>query len=411
MAWNFLRRRADGPAAAAAAKTAPVPVRAVPFAGRKASATGPVTVPPGGSNRPVWAPRDGAALTRAGFVSNPVGFRAVKLVAEAAAALPLVCQDAERRYEVHPWLDLLRRPNAAQGRAEFLEALYGQILLTGDGYVEAVGADGLPVELHVLRSDRMSVVPGADGWPVAYDYTVGSKTHRFALDPERPRICHLRSFHPQDDHYGLSPLSAAATAVEVHNAASRWSKALLDNAARPSGALVYSGEDGGGTLTPEQYDRLLSEMEALHQGARNAGRPMLLEGGLDWKPMGFSPSDMEFQKTKEAAAREIAMAFGVPPMLLGIPGDATYANFQEANRAFYRGTVLPLATRVTAALSDWLARFDAGAGVELRPDLDLIPALGPEREAAWRRVGEAGFLSDAEKRMLLGLPARMEGEA
>ena len=61
-------------------------------------------------------------------------------------------------------------------------------------------------------------------------------------------------------------------------------------------------------------------MEAHHTGARNAGRPMLLEGGLDWKPMGFSPSDMEFQKTKEAAAREIALAFGVPPMLLGIPG-------------------------------------------------------------------------------------------
>lgn len=42
-------------------------------------------------------------------------------------------------------------------------------------------------------------------------------------------------------------------------------------------------------------------MESYHQGARNAGRPMLLEGGLDWKPMGFSPSDMEFQKTKESA--------------------------------------------------------------------------------------------------------------
>jgi HK97 family phage portal protein len=94
-------------------------------------------------------------------------------------------------------------------------------------------------------------------------------------------------------------------------------------------------------------------MESHHQGARNAGRPMLLEGGLDWKPMGFSPSDMEFQKTKEAAAREIAIAFGIPPMLLGIPGDATYANYQEANRAFYRLTVLPLAQKVLADLARW----------------------------------------------------------
>jgi HK97 family phage portal protein len=130
---------------------------------------------------------------------------------------------------------------------------------------------------------------------------------------------------------------------------------------------------------------------------------MLLEGGLDWKPMGFSPSDMEFQKTKEAAAREIAMAFGVPPMMLGIPGDATYANYQEANRAFYRLTVVPLATRITAALSHWLSGF-SGEPVELRPDLDQLPALAAERDQQWRRVGEAGFLTDAEKRVLLGLP-------
>src|SRR5690606_33236215 len=157
--------------------------------------------------------------------------------------------------------------------------------------------------------------------------------------------------------YGLSPLQAAAVAIDVHNSASAWSKALLDNAARPSGAIVYKGTDGQGSLTADQYDRLVSEMEAHHQGARNAGRPMLLEGGLDWKPMGFSPSDMEFHETKLAAAREIAVAFGVPPMLMGIPGDATYANYQEANRAFYRLTVLPLASRVLAALSHWLAGF------------------------------------------------------
>ena len=69
---------------------------------------------------------------------------------------------------------------------------------------------------------------------------------------------------------------------------------------------------------------------------------------------------MEFQKTKEAAAREIAIAFGVPPMLVGIPGDATYANYQEANRAFYRLTVLPLATKVMADLAHWLSTFTGG---------------------------------------------------
>ena len=374
----------------------------------KASATGRVMAM-SGAGRVAWSPRDVVSLTKTGFTGNPIGFRAVKMIAEAAAALPVVLQDAERRYDMHPVQTLLNRPSEGQGRAELLEALFGQVLLTGNGYLEAVADEGLPVELHVLRSDRMAVVPGPDGWPAAYEYTVGGRKHRFNLTEDENPICHIKSFHPQDDHYGFSPLQAAAAAIDVHNAASRWSKALLDNAARPSGAIVYRGADGQSSLSNDQYDRLLMEMETQHQGARNAGRPMLLEGGLDWKPMGFSPSDMEFQKTKEAAAREIAIAYGVPPMLLGIPGDATYANYQEANRAFYRLTVLPLATRVLSAIAAWLSDYQ-GADFTLRPDVDQISALSPERDAQWRRVSEAAFLTDAEKRSLLGLPVLEVGD-
>ncbi len=374
----------------------------------KASATGRV-VAMQSSGRVAWSPRDTVSLTRTGFAGNPVGFRSVKLIAEAAAALPLVLQNAEQRFDVHPLLELIARPNGAQGRAEFLEALYGQLMLSGDGYLEAVGGNvGVPLELHVLRSDRMSVVPGDDGWPVAYEYAVGGRKHVFDVTTATP-ICHIRNFHPQDDHYGFSPMQAAATALDVHNSASRWSKALLDNAARPSGAIIYKGAEGQGAMSTDQYERLVSEMESHHQGARNAGRPMLLEGGLDWKPMGFSPSDMEFQKTKEAAAREIALAFGVPPMLIGIQGDATYANYQEAHRAFYRLTVLPLATRVTAALAHWLSGF-SGEVIDLKPDLDQVPALSAERDAQWARVVGADFLTEAEKRSLLGLPVVVADE-
>jgi HK97 family phage portal protein len=363
----------------------------------KASATGRV-LGWGGTGRGVWSARDGASLVRQGFVGNPVGFRAVKLIAEAAAAVPVVVTDGRARLEAHPVLDLLARPNGVQGRAEWLEALFGQLLLSGDGFVEAVGPGGVPAELHVLRSDRMSVVPGADGWPVGYDYMVGGRSHRFRVGEVSP-VCHVRAFHPQDDHYGLSPMVAAASAIDVHNAASAWSKGLLDNAARPSGAIVNGREE---ELSSEQFDRLSAELEANHQGARNAGRPMLLEGGLDWRPMGFSPSDMEFHKTKEAAAREIATAFGVPPMMLGIPGDATYANYVEANRAFYRLTVLPLVGKVCEALSDWLSRH-AGEALRLNADRDRIPALQAERDAEWARIAGAAFLSDAEKRAMLGL--------
>jgi HK97 family phage portal protein len=105
----------------------------------------------------------------------------------------------------------------------------------------------------------------------------------------------------------------ARWAVDTHNAAACWNKALLDNAARPSGALVYAGTDGG-ALSPVQYERLKKEFADFYQGASNAGRPVVLDGGLDWRPMSLSPRDMDFLEAKHAAAREIALAFGVPPM-------------------------------------------------------------------------------------------------
>lgn len=344
-----------------------------------------------------------------GFLNNPVAFRCVKIIAEAAAAVPVVVQDADRRFDVHPVLDLLAAPNPGQSGSALLESFYGYLLLSGDAYLEAagVGAGGGPRELYALRSDRMKVVPGADGWPVAYEYAVGAAKHVFDMRADRVPVLHVKAFHPQDDHYGVSPLLAAASAIDVHNAAATWSKALLDNAARPSGAIVYKGADGHGQLAADQYARLVDELEANHQGARNAGRPMLLEGGLDWKPMGFSPSDMEFHQTKQAAARDIALAFGVPPMLLGLPGDNTYANYQEAHRAFYRLTVLPLVAKTMAALSGWLPTY-YGTSFVVKVDTDNVPALAEEREALWRRIAAADFLTDAEKRALIGLPKLKE---
>ena len=237
-------------------------------------------------------------------------------------------------------------------------------------------------ELYALRPDRMRVVPGPDGWPEAYEYTVAGRTVRFEQNaqPAVPPILHLTQFHPLDDHYGLSPLEAAAVAVDTHNAAARWNKALLDNAARPSGALVYAGPRAA-VLSDEQFERLKRELEDAYQGASNAGRPLLLEGGLDWKAMSLSPKDMDFMEAKHAAAREIALAFGVPPMLLGIPGDNTYANYQEANRVFWRAD--RAAARERASARRWRngSRRRSAASVRLAVDTDRVDALAADRAA------------------------------
>ena len=372
----------------------------------------------GGTAR--WTPRDYAALAHEGFVKNAVVHRAVKLIAENVAACSFLVYDGAKLYDAHPLADLLARPNPRQEGAAFLESVAAHLMIAGNAYVEAVtlgagtgaGHDGAQAqvrELYALRPDRMRVVPGADGWAQAYDYTVGSRSVRFEQAGAPPPILHLTLFNPLDDHYGLGALEAAAIAVDTHNAAATWNKSLLDNAARPSGALVYDAGEGG-ILSESQYDRLKRELEESYQGARNAGRPMVLEGGLDWKAMSLSPKDMDFLDAKHAAAREIALAFGVPPMLLGIPGDNTYANYREAHLALWRVSVLPLASRIGAALSHWLAPA-FGEGLMLAVDTDRIEALAADRAALWERVAAAAFLTVNEKREMVGFGPIAGGDA
>jgi len=378
---------------------APAAVEATAPGEAKASRTGAV-VALHAAGRPVWTARQSAALTRAGYLRNPVVYRAVRLVAEAAASVPWLVFEGGAELDDHPLLQLLARPNPGQSGAELMEAVYGHLLLAGNAYLEAVAVDGAVRELHSLRPDRMSVVPDASGWPAAYDYTANGRTVRFVQEGEPlPPILHLRAFHPLDDHYGFAPLEAAAASLDLHNAAANWNKALLDNAARPSGALVYKGENG---LSEEQFERLRAELGANFAGPGNAGRPLLLEGGLAWQAMSFSPHDMDFMEAKNGAAREIALAFGVPPMLLGIPGDNTYSNYKEANLAFWRTTVLPLVGRTAGALAGWLAPAWGEGALRLGFDLDAIEALTAEREALWRRVNEADFLTPDEKRQAVG---------
>jgi HK97 family phage portal protein len=355
-----------------------------------------------------WTPRDYAALAREGYVCNAIVHRAVKLVAENVAAANFLAYDGAVQRDPHPLLDLLARPNPRQEGAAFLEAVCAHLLLAGNAYIEAVTVEGAVRELYALRPDRMRVVPGADGWPEAYDYAIGARSVRFDQNAPLPPILHLTQFHPLDDHYGLSSLEAAAVAVDTHNSAAKWNKALLDNAARPSGALVYTGPEGS-VLSESQFERLKRELQDQYQGSGNAGRPLLLEGGLDWKAMSLSPKDMDFLEAKHTAAREIALAFGVPPMLLGIPGDNTYSNYQEANRVFWRGTVLPLATRIGSSLMHWFAP-SFGEGIRLVVDIDNVPALAKDRAALWEQVGKAQFLTINERREAVGFSPVEGGE-
>jgi HK97 family phage portal protein len=340
------------------------------------------------------APFEYNAAVKRAYLDNPVAQRAVRLVAEGIGGAPLAPTDAKLAA-------LVQATSAGQA---LLETLAAQLLLHGNAYVQVIkDAAGRPVELYALRPERVAVIAGEDGWPSAYAYRIGERSLTIPLLDEdaSPNLIHIRHFHPADDHYGAGCLAVADQAVAVHNAATDWNRALLENAARPSGALVY--EPGDNTpLSADQFERLKTELTQAYSGMVNAGRPLLLEGGLRWQALSLSPAEMDFAGLKAAAARDIALAFGVPSMLLGLPGDATYANYREANRALWRLTLLPMAGKILSALHEGLSLWFPDTALTV--DLDRIPALAEDRERLWGQVNGADFLSPAEKRSLLGLP-------
>ena len=163
-------------------------------------------------------------------------------------------------------------------------------------------------------------------------------------------------------------------------------------------------------MTDEQFARLKSELETSFQGAAHAGRPLLLEGGLDWKPLSMTPKDMDFIEAKNSAAREIALAIGVPPMLLGIPGDATVLQLCRSPAGVLDDRPVSAACQSHGAGVFELAEPGVMAlQLQLRPDLDQVEALNPEREALWTRLEGATFLTDDEKRAAAGYGAKDQG--
>lgn len=340
-------------------------------------------------SQPVWTPRDYASFAKECYTQNVVGYQAINKISEAVSSVSWELHTPRGELITEsPLLDLINNPNPNQSGVQFLTEYVGYLMISGNSYVERVSVGAEPKELYNLRPDRMTVKMDASGAVQQYCYKVNQRTTLF--EPEEIR--HLKLFNPVHDVYGLSPVEASAYGVDQHNEAMKWVQSLLQNSARPSGALSTDTD-----LSDENYNRLKTQLEDQYQGSGNAGRPMIFENGLTWQSMGLSPSDVGIIDTKNSAARDICLAFGVPPQLLGIPGDNTYSNYAEARLAFWEDTVLPLLGMIAADWTAWL-----GGGLEFKPNLDEIPAIVDKRETLWQMVEATQSLTVNEKREAMG---------
>ena len=351
-------------------------------------------------------------LAKEGYLKNAIVYRCVNEISKGASAVPFIIKAGDQIVEQHPIINLLNRPNPLQSYSEFFNSLFGYVLLSGNAYILKVGSElGQPKELHLLRPDRINIKGSGNAIPEKYEYIINGKVQQtFLVDQDNgfSELKHVKLWNPLDDYYGLSPMSAAAVEVDQFNMASKHNVNLLSNGARPSGAVIFKPQDESGfavNLTESQRQQLLTDLNNRFSGAGNAGRPMLLEGDFDWKEMGLSPKDMDFLNLKNMSATDIALCFGVPSQLVGVPDAQTYSNVAEARLALYEETIIPHLRKISSDLNEWLIpMFDERLTLEF--DIDGIPALSERRRKIYENVTSAvreGIMTRNEAREIIGL--------
>jgi len=363
--------------------------------------------------------RDLDTFFREGYQKNAVAFRCVKLIADAASTIPIRLK-AQKGTEIvdvdsHPILDLIYKPNPFQTYSSLVKEFFSFYALAGNSFMEAVFPTLetdlsvpnklQPTELWTLPPGRISVEKNRQGRPGAYVIkNLGSEVV-FPIDIlGRSRLLHMHTYNPLDMYWGMSPLDPAAYDIDAHNEAKQWNFSLLKNSASPSGVIQVelSDDNRSGSLTTEQRQMLRRDIDDLFSGPRNAGRPIILEGGAKWIATGLSPREMDFNAGKNVTARDIALAFGVPEQLVGIPEAQKYDNNELAKVALYTDTVIPIFQDWVDYLNMWLVPLWLDEGLYLQVDEENIKALEGVRRNKWAAVESMASLTVNEKRNLCG---------
>jgi HK97 family phage portal protein len=281
----------------------------------------------------------GYSITPETALQAPVVYASVKVLAESVAQLPLhVYQRTEdggreratdtRLYELLRW-----QPNAWTTAFEFRQQLMTDLLLRGNAFafINRTG-DGRLMELVQIPAAYVSVQVDELTLEPRYLVTLdngGQRTY------SRDEVLHVKTFGPR--HYiGLSPIEANREAVGLVLAMEAHAAGLFGNGARPGGVIEYAK-----SLTPKIAQRLKESFDAQHGGARKSGKTLILEDGMQFKPLTMTSADAQFLEMRRLQVAEIARVFRIPLHLLQDLERTTHANAESLGQQFLTFTLLP----------------------------------------------------------------------
>lgn len=254
--------------------------------------------------------------------------------------------------EAHAVLDLLDRVNENMTRYDLLELLSLHLELAGEHFWWKVRSNsGQIVEIWPwLNPVHMGVLPGKDRLVEGYIYQTPSGER---IPFERQDILHFKYTNPVNPYRGMSPVKAAELAVASDQQASKWNWRFFRQGAKPYLAMSVPG-----TLTQDQYDRVIKQWESRHMGEDNAHKLAIVESGTpqertEIKEIGVKQKDMDFIEQRRMSKEEIYEIFGIPAGLVSSK-DVNRATAEAHRAVFIEDTIIPKLRKIVSYLNEFL---------------------------------------------------------
>ncbi len=358
-------------------------------------------------NSATWSAREFVAFATEGYRDNPTVRACIMAKQKAAIECPIILVNEKgEAVENHPILSLLNKPNPMQSWEKFLTQMIGSHDIAGEGDVLKIGI-GQSVELWPLRPDWLEITTFSMGLPVTCSYTPSDTYEESTVKQYQfSELMIWAEYNPLFRWRGLSPLYSAAYSIDTLNEYAKSNKAMLENGMTPSGVLWTDSE-----VSDTSFNRLQEQFNGKYAGAKNSGKPMILDGGLKWQGMSFSPRDMEFVSGKRLSQLDVCQVLRVPPQIIGIEGSQTFANYEQARAAFYEDEVIPMVNGLLSELLGFLRKdFKIPPTYKLIVDTDGITALEPRRAERNKVIDGLTSLKVDEKRAAMGYESAEGGD-
>lgn len=342
-----------------------------------------------------------------GYKGNIHVYSVVTAITQRCTGIPFKHLLNEKDVVNSDMLKLLDKPNQMQGRDEFIEALFGWLLVTGNAYIYMISPEaglnmGKPAEMWLLPSHLTEILGGGVTQPIAgYRVAIGAG---MSMPISADKVIHLKYWNPSTDNngsqlYGQSPLAPGLLTIQASNSGYKALNKAYQNGA-PAGILTGTNNTGL-DFTPEQVEKMQSNWTKKYGGDSNYMKPIFMRNPMQWIKMGYSVVDMNIVELMKYTMQDVCNIYHVPPYLFSTDA-STLDNYKEARKAIYTDAVIPLFDRICSKLNpDFPGKFVPGSSIGF--DISVIPELNIDVQAMSEALNKAWWLTGNQKLEMMGL--------